>query len=350
MAGGRRPARPGPARPCGRCPRVGEAARPARPGIGSQPRGQGRRERHRPRACGIRPSPSSTSLANTASPPIPSASTWFITMTRPVPPSARPVTTWPTTTAGTGAAAARAPPPPHPAAPAGHRPPGRAPRRTWWPRSKRHLNAGSSAQNGRPHPGGTRYSRCRSRGTATIRSPSSRRACSTLNPGPVPSTSTAPTCIGAGPTSAASEVGYADSFAACLESRGLHRGRRLRDHGQQIQRRPATARGTEPERDHRGSRPVRWPAVNQPTAIVNHSGVGPAAIGEPCHAAGHLARARRQRASRRRRAGAPQPPGLLARAGRRHLRPDHTASRLRPAEGSRPSPRTASTDRRQRPR
>ena len=155
------------------------------------------------------PGLSSTSCARTASPPIPSASTWFITITRPVPPPARPVTNVadhngrdrgsgsPSTDPATSSRARWSPGA------------GQGTCRTWWHRS----NAGSSAQNGRPHPGGARCSRCRSLGTAAIRSPSSRRACSTLNPGPVPSTSTAPVCIGAGPTSAAS----------CIRSAGLAR-------------------------------------------------------------------------------------------------------------------------------
>jgi len=144
--------------------RVGERrARPAQASAASaRARGAGA---GKPAAAGLpggTPGPSSTSLASTASPPMPSASTWFMTTTRPVPPSARPVTNVADHSGrdrGSGSRISAA----ATSNSARSSPGGRHDRCRMWCRRS---NAGSSAQNGRPQPGGARHSRCRSRGTA----------------------------------------------------------------------------------------------------------------------------------------------------------------------------------------
>jgi len=137
----------------------------------------------------------SRSRASIARPSMPSARTWCSTSTSPTVPLAGSGTNAaahsgrdrgngsPMIAAATSSSACSPPG-------AGH-----DRRRTCRVASKR----GSSTHTGRPHPNGTRTSRCRRRGTARIRSASTRCADSTSTPGPVSSTSTAPTCSGTAP-------------------------------------------------------------------------------------------------------------------------------------------------------
>ena len=86
---------------------------------------------------------------------------------------------------------------------------------TWSPTS----NPGASTQIGRPQPGGVGTRRWRRRGTERTRSATAARSRSASSSVPPPSTSTAPTCIGAEPTSVASDTrssGLARSIASLL--------------------------------------------------------------------------------------------------------------------------------------
>ena len=144
--------------------------------------------------AGPRSAPS-TRRARIASPPRPSARTWCSTSTSPTRPPRTPGTTAAVHSgrdrgsgsmiiaAATSSSACSSPG-------LGH---GRS--RTCRAVSK----PGSSTHTGRPHPGGTRTSRCRSRGTARTRSASTRRTDSTSNPESASSTSTAPRCSGTTP-------------------------------------------------------------------------------------------------------------------------------------------------------
>ena len=140
----------------------------------------------------------SMSRARTASPPMPSASTWWKTMTSAPRSSARPVTMTaahggrfsgrrvPTACIATSCSAASS-------AGSGHRT-SRTCRST--------VNSGSSTHIGRPHSGGVRTSLRRSRGTARTRSASAW--CTAVGSSGRSRTSSAPTCHGTDPRSTAS--------------------------------------------------------------------------------------------------------------------------------------------------
>ena len=146
--------------------------------------------------------PPSTRLANTASPPMPSARMWWKMTTRAQPPSASPSTSvadhsgrW----AGSGhvtsaAAVARS---------AVSSPGARlATAFTWWAMSK----SGSSTHTGLPQPHGVGTNCCRNRRIPPIRSAMLLRTSSKPRAVPGPKRSRAPTCLGAGPMSEASSI------------------------------------------------------------------------------------------------------------------------------------------------
>ncbi len=74
--------------------------------------------------------------------------------------------------------------------------------RTWCSMAK----SSSSVQNGRPQPNGASTSTCRSRGMARLRRSTASVIASGRSRSLGPSTSTAPTCIGAGPASVARSI------------------------------------------------------------------------------------------------------------------------------------------------
>ena len=192
--------------PAPACPARRRRARQAS-AASSRPRGAGAGNRS---AWGCAVSAAwSTSVPSTASPAMPSASTWSMMTSSPVPPSASPVTNVADHSGrerGMGSASWAA---------------ARSSRARSSPGGGQHTcrtcssisNAGSSAQYGRPHPGGARCSRCRSLGTVRIRSPSTRRASATLNPCAGSSTKTAPMCPAALPS----------PVADCIRSAALAR-------------------------------------------------------------------------------------------------------------------------------